>query len=1141
MKRVVFIVLLLVLSFAGCVSTAQRDVPFDYSQVLTKEYRFGTGRAIPLTFERSVNVSGTITADGKYFIYASNRERNNFDIYLRPLNDITTFRLTVHPAKDFAPDVSPDGKWCVFVSTRDDPHGDILLMKLNIATIVSQRELESEQPSKNLTTIKDATTGAIVPIRDASPCFSPDGKWIAFSSEREGEESIFIMDRDGNNVRKITGGMQPRFSNDGNAILFTKQDGKGTNLYRVTVATGAIEKLTNNSSLQLSPCYGKTDDDIYFTRIEHDTNGDGMINANDNGMLYYYNAKTGEEYPLTLIDESSTAPRWVSYAGGVIVYSVVEGEYINMAMIPHTGIIPKQKNALRQYELALKYKEDFDDIERYQRCLFATYYFFRDAVDIDSQMIIAKALYELSNNEHYTAAKQILQELSPGSKPASLYAQFISLKDNNTIVYLEKNIKELKAEKNEKLTPFFMEELADRYVRQGSAQRALTAYRDIVDTYTTYSRLAYVRFKIGRLLYKGFDVPEEWLVVLGSSYTYLKNEITMEVVNATKQLPAAQRYAGAKEAVERYTLPIAKAIFQYIAATSLLELGKNEEALLYLKQGLANTKKLDVAYFLFNVKSGELAQKQKSDDWAGYYEAATNNFQAQWKQDIRPIIEQLIDYFETNGQKLYEEGKYKESSELYKRYITMNTLLYLRRRYQDVYNINAAGAHIGYINASIPLQHTMLETLENEYSGQGHRLSVARMDFDKAHIYALGYIYVQKAISVGSSPRAMEGRASEEFEKQLDMLKQALYHIDWALFIDDRFVDAYLLKGWVYQYVDELRMCCPSKKRLIDSYFSEYLWEQCIPLYEKALEANDEAITPYKEADIHTNLANIYFLLKNYTLALPHYNKAVSYQKAFTSLKEEAQFYYHYGYCLWQQGNYSGAYAAMQRSYSIYRAIAQKNEPLVEDQLYTLYKYFALFQQMQGNYKKAIEWYTTSVIHATRYNHGKSNSRLYIAIAECYRKLENDREALSYLELAEKSLPSTKETQYKVGLKIATLGPVYIFTIHQDDIVIGEGKIVSELSPFEMELLINSMTAEIYINNGRFTDALARYDKIIKLAGNRKSSLLVDVTFFALQNAGYCAVQSGQISDALGYYEKALAIAQQEAIDVDKVYRMMLQ
>ena len=1141
MKRLLFIVLLLLLSFAGCVSTAQRDVPFDYSQVLTKEYRFGTGRVIPLTFERSVNVSGTITTDGKYFIYASNRERNNFDIYLRPLNDITTFRLTVHPAKDFAPDVSPDGKWCVFVSTRDDPQGDILLMKLSIDTILSQSKLEGEQPAQNLTTIKDTATGAIVPIRDASPCFSPDGKWIAFSSEREGEESIFIMSRDGNKVRKITSGMQPRFSNDGNAILFTKQDGKETNIYRITIATGAIQKLTNNSSLQLSPCYGKTDDDIYFTRVEHDTNSDGVVDASDNGMLYYYNVITGEEYPLTLIDEYSTAPRWVPYADGVIVYSVVEGEHINMAMIPHTGIIPKQKNALRQYELALKYKEDFDDIERYQRCLFATYYFFREAVDIDSQMIIAKALYELSRDEHYTIAKQILQELSPKSKPASLYAQFILLKENNTITYLEKNIQELKLENNEKLTPFFIEELADRYAAQGFTQRALTTYRDIVDTYATYSRLAYVRFKIGRLLYGGFTIPEEWIVVLGSSYTYLKNEITMEVINATKQLPAAQRYAGAKEAVERYTLPIAKAIFQYIAATSLDELGQNEEAWLYLKQGLANTKKLDVAYFLINVKSGELAQKQKSDDWAGYYEAATNNFQVQWKQDIRPIIEQLTEYFETNGQKLYEEGKYKESGELYKRYITMNTLLYLRRRYQDVYNINAAGAHIGYINASIPLQNTMLDTLKDEYSGQGHRLSVARMDFDKAHIYALGYIYVQEALTLGSSPHAMEGRTSGELVKQLAMLKQALYHIDWALFIDDRFVDAYILKGWVYQYVDELRMCCPSKKRLIDSYFSEYLWEQCIPLYEKALEANDEIITPRKEADIHTNLANIYFLLKNYTLALPHYNKAVSYQKAFTSLKEEAQFYYHYGYCLWQQGNYSGAYAAMQRAYTIYKAIAQKNELSVKDQLYTLYKYFALFQQMQGNYTKAIDWYTTCVIHAARYNHEESNSRLYIAIAECYRKLGNDKEALTYLELAEKNVSLTKEKQYKIGLKIVTLGPVYVFTVNQDDIIIGEGKIVSELSSFEMQLLIHSMTAEIYISNGRFTDALTRYDKIIKLAGNRKGSLFLDVTFSALQNAGYCAAQSGQIADAVRYYEQALAIAQKESIAVDKVYRMMLQ
>ncbi len=93
-------------------------------------------------------------------------------------------------------------------------------------------------------------------------------------------------------------------------------------------------------------------------RIQYDTNGDGILDSNDNGMLFAYDVQKKEEYPLTLIEEPSATPRWVSYADGVIVYSIVEGQYINIAMIPHTGIIPKQKNALRQYELALKYKED---------------------------------------------------------------------------------------------------------------------------------------------------------------------------------------------------------------------------------------------------------------------------------------------------------------------------------------------------------------------------------------------------------------------------------------------------------------------------------------------------------------------------------------------------------------------------------------------------------------------------------------------------------------------------------------------------------------------------------------------------------------------------------------------------------------
>lgn len=1135
MKRIAFAILSLFIS--GCATTAYRDIPFDYSQVLTKEYRFGTGRSIPLTFERSVNVSGSITADGKYFVYASNKERNNFDIYLRALNDITTVRLTMHPARDFSPDVSNDGKWCVFVSTRDDPEGDIFIMKLNPENIITQGE--QEVPSSNITMIRDKVSGAITPVRDASPSFSPDGKLIAFSSTRDGEESIYIMQRDGTGIRKITEGMQPRFSGDGKELVFVKKTKTGSNVFTVNLVTGQLTQITSDQFVELSPCFGKTTNEIYFTRIQYDTNNDGLLDANDKGMLYTYDVQKKEEYPLTLIEEPSTTPRWVPYADGVIVYSVVEGQYINIAMIPHTGIIPKQKNAQRQYELALKYKEDFDDIDRYHRCLFATYYFFSEESDVDSQIIIARALYELSYAQQYSFAVTILADMAKRSKPAQIYMRYHTVRGKERVIYLEKVVKELSAQKDEKSAPFFMEELADQYKALQMKAKALDLYNEIIARYTKYTRLMYVRHKAGELVYREFAVPQEWVAVLQSSYTYLKNAITIAIIEQTKNIPPQVRHQRALEAASGYTVPIIKAIMNYVAATSLIALSRNDEAIALLKQSLENTKKLDVAYFLINVALGKLYYAKKSDEWVACYEAAVNNYQAQWKQDIGPIIEQLIEYYENTGQRLIAEGNFKEAAALYKGYITMNTLLHLKRRYKDIYSVNAPAAHTGYINAMLALtQGETVSNIEKEYL---ERLPIARMDFDKAHLYGLGYIYVKQAKVIASSPDQMEGKSSQEFEILLGLFTTALRHIDWSLFIDDTFVDAYLLKGWIYQYVDELRVCFPSRKRLIDSYFPEYLWEQSITLYEKALAANNENLFPQKEADIHCNIGNIYFLLKNFNLASRHYTRAIEYAKAFSTLKEEALFYYHYGYCLWQLDNYAGAYSSMQQAFTIYRAIAQKNESAIADKLYVLYKYFALFERMQGNYEKAIEWYRKALEHCARFQCGESPSRLYIEIAECYRRLEQDTQALVYLDLANRSLPHEKSVQYKIGWKFAGFGPVYFYDLGQDTVVAGEGKIVSHLSGLEMEVLICNMRADIYAKSGRFNAAAAQYLALASIAKKHKTSLMADAHVTALYNAAYCFAQIGDTQKALELYDNALSIAKDTNIEIGKIYQTLVQ
>jgi TolB protein len=51
-------------------------------------------------------------------------------------------------------------------------------------------------------------------VSDFSPTWSPDGKWIAFTSTRNGSTDVFMMDLNGNNVTQLTkgGGDHPSWS-----------------------------------------------------------------------------------------------------------------------------------------------------------------------------------------------------------------------------------------------------------------------------------------------------------------------------------------------------------------------------------------------------------------------------------------------------------------------------------------------------------------------------------------------------------------------------------------------------------------------------------------------------------------------------------------------------------------------------------------------------------------------------------------------------------------------------------------------------------------------------------------------------------------------------------------------------------------
>jgi TolB protein len=150
-----------------------------------------------------------------------------------------------------------------------------------------------DEPSNSEIYLYSLETGEPVnltnsPKFEADPCFSPDGKQIAFVSERDGNYEIYVMDADGKNVNRLTNHpsaeSHPVFSPDGTQIAFTSdRENESADVYLMNRDGSGVKQLTNWSSQEtvepgcwspdgtqiafFSDHEGK-DDDIYLVSAE---------------------------------------------------------------------------------------------------------------------------------------------------------------------------------------------------------------------------------------------------------------------------------------------------------------------------------------------------------------------------------------------------------------------------------------------------------------------------------------------------------------------------------------------------------------------------------------------------------------------------------------------------------------------------------------------------------------------------------------------------------------------------------------------------------------------------------------------------------------------------------------------------------
>ena len=103
---------------------------------------------------------------------------------------------------------------------------------------------------------------AIPPVRD--PSYAPDGRLaVAF------EGDLWIRDAAGRRWTRLTSGpgwdRQPAWTPDGQGIVFVSDRGGGAHLFRVSIRTGGVERLTDDALPDAEPAVGR-DGSVVFVR-----------------------------------------------------------------------------------------------------------------------------------------------------------------------------------------------------------------------------------------------------------------------------------------------------------------------------------------------------------------------------------------------------------------------------------------------------------------------------------------------------------------------------------------------------------------------------------------------------------------------------------------------------------------------------------------------------------------------------------------------------------------------------------------------------------------------------------------------------------------------------------------------------------
>lgn len=1104
---------------------------------------------LQVTTHPADDLSPSLSPDGRWVAFTSRRS-GNLDIWVRPVRGGRAYQITTHQADDFAPAWSPDGQRLAFVSKRSDAAGDIWMVEVRRT---DSRVVPAREPIRLTNHLG----------QDCSACFSPDGKELAFCSDRSGRLEVWVLVLAKRILTRATfrGGTEPSWSPDGMWLAYTLFD--SPHQHSAIAVTPAHPEarpdlpresaLTDGSWLDCQPAWSPSGGEVVFCRFPYDTNHDGRITLDDHPVLIRAavslptgpsqlpSAPAAVQLWLTSGAHFDFAPRWES--GDLVCFTSDRGGNLDIWALPPQGLIPRQSSAAAQ----LSYAEQHFPLSpstagissSRQELLYERLLALRRVGDFfpAERRWLALATVEMARTYralgHVNLATQTLAEVERNF-PDQEVACGLAAAEGVEMRLAETQIDSLEAMQA-------LAELSRRYRAQPEAWLSVTlrlgrlqlATHRFAEALATYGRLLQEAFLPRQVEAQSHLGAGDCLQALGRqeeaerAYALVVDRYPdqeQEASEALRRLLREEQLGSDRNALLRrcrevtstYRLrrPRVAAAAQLRAAELLLTAGDFEAAQLEL--GAIQADFPDQPTLMARVSLLLARACQLAGDWrkaVGILEQAQAEFDTlgggKWAASARQALFRAL---MSSGEQLFQAAYFTLAAARYRQAIEVAP--------------GEVEAHRGYIQAQY--YGGAIEQALREYQGRA-----AQAANDPVALYGLGLCLSFKATEQAEL-YGHPGRIDPV------LLARSNAVLDKALEYDYRMIYAYLTKSYNFEMLeshDRLRRSRPLTlpRRVLEAVTAPIItllrtvtmaveegpvrnYEQAIDALTVALSLNDERENPKLEARLCRNLANNYYNLAEfgYQKAYEYYHLALRFDSTFASRRDEAVVMERMGHCALVVEDFERGPAYLRRAISLYRDFGKDELVLLN------IKRLALLYQLAQDYLSAVEYFEQALTMERRRGNLEEAQRLYRNIAYNYWLLGEPTDAYSNAVRARDLLESGKLKEVKGSssrIKVGLLGwyvPIPFIDLSKMGAIGGSAAF--GFTTVEEKALVYTILGNVLVESHRYEEAIQQNAQKLALYQRRKDRLAEAAV---LNNLGYLYLLKGDLAAAWRHFDRS--------------------